>query len=46
MERPARLSSTFCTIGERTERRASRLNSLVSMPIGKAPMRTMWPFDW
>ena len=38
--RPARLSITLRTSGERTERRASRLNSLVSMPIGKTPMRT------
>ena len=33
MARPARLSSTDWTRGERTERRASRLNSFVSMPL-------------
>ncbi len=41
MARPARLSSTLRTSGERTERRASRLNSAVSMPIGNTPMRTV-----
>ena len=37
MARPARLSSTLRTIAERTERRASRLNSSVSIPMGNAP---------
>jgi len=40
MARPARLSVTPWMKGDRTARRASRVNSAVSMPTGNVSMRT------